>query len=439
MIHDVSFHSQIKSASRVSIGVIGLGYVGLPVAVSMSRKYATVGFDVDQRRIDTLRRGHDWTGEVSARDLADSSLEFQSDISALKGCNFFIVAVPTPVTNGKAPDLSMLRSACALLGTVIRPGAIVVFESTVFPGATEEVCGPALEAASSLKCGVDFKLGYSPERINPGDTERRLETIVKVVSAQDAASLDIIASVYGEIIESGIHRASSIKVAEASKVLENTQRDINIALMNEMSKICDLIGIRTADVLAAAGTKWNFLRFTPGLVGGHCIGVDPYYLTAKAEELGYHPEVILAGRRINDSMSHYLAGLIVRKMAVRGLSIHGANAGILGITFKEAVPDIRNSKVADLYKALAGFGIKPRVCDPRADAGETHHEYGITLEDSADWSDLDVLILAVPHPEYLSGMDKKIARWVKSGGIVVDLKSVIDPSSLRSDLAYLSL
>jgi UDP-N-acetyl-D-galactosamine dehydrogenase len=425
--------------SKVCIGVVGLGYVGLPVAVSMSRKFATVGFDVDQRRIDALRQGHDCTGEVSDRELAESQLDFHSDVAALKGCNFFIVAVPTPVTSGKVPDLSMLRSACALLGHVIRRGAIVVFESTVFPGATEEVCGPALEAASGLKCGVDFKLGYSPERINPGDTERRLETIVKVVSAQDDASLETIASVYGEIIESGIHRASSIKVAEASKVLENTQRDVNIALMNEMSKICDLIGIRTADVLAAAGTKWNFLRFTPGLVGGHCIGVDPYYLTAKAQELGYHPEVILAGRRINDSMSHYLAGLVVRKMAIRGLPLHGANVGILGITFKESVPDIRNSKVADVYKALVGFGITPRVSDPRADARETRHEYGIELEDSADWSDLDVLILAVPHPEYRNGIEEKIARWVRNGGIVVDLKSVIEPSSLRSDLSYISL
>lgn len=426
-------------AESTRIAVVGLGYVGLPVAIALSTKFETIGFDVNHRRVEALRRGHDWTGEVSAEDLAKSGLELHSDIAALRGCNFFVVAVPTPVTPGNTPDLTMLQSACTLLGQVIRPGATIVFESTVYPGATEEVCGPALEAASGLKSGVDFKLGYSPERINPGDTERRLETIVKIVSAQDEASLETIAAVYGEIIEAGIHRAGSIKVAEAAKVLENTQRDINIALMNEMSKICDLMGIRTSEVLAAAGTKWNFLKFTPGLVGGHCIGVDPYYLTAKAEELGYHPEVILAGRRINDSMSHYLAGRIVRNLAIKGHSVHGANIGILGITFKEAVPDIRNSKIADLYKALAGFGIAPRVSDPRADPAETKHEYGIELEESSAWTDLDVLVLAVPHPEYATGISDKIARSVRNGGIVVDLKSVIDPGSLRSDLTYISL
>jgi len=314
-----------------------------------------------------------------------------------------------------------------------------VFESTVFPGATEELCGPALEAASGLICGVDFKLGYSPERINPGDTERRLESIVKIVSAQDESSLEIIAGVYGEIIEAGIHLASSIKVAEAAKVLENTQRDINIALMNEMAKICDLMDIRTVDVLAAAGTKWNFLRFEPGLVGGHCIGVDPYYLTAKAEELGYHPEVILAGRRINDSMPQYIANRIVRNLALKNIAVHGANVGILGITFKEGVPDIRNSKVVDLYKALAGYGISPRVSDPRADRADTLHEYRIELEESEHWSDLDVLVIAVPHPEYTNGIQERAAMLVRSGGIVVDLKSVIDPSSLRDDLTYISL
>jgi UDP-N-acetyl-D-glucosamine/UDP-N-acetyl-D-galactosamine dehydrogenase len=421
------------------IAVIGLGYVGLPVAIALSKKLDVVGFDIDQRRTDSLRQGRDWTGEVSEAELAVTKLVFTSDIAALKDRNFFIVAVPTPVNAGNSPDLSMLRSACALLGKVMRPGATIVFESTVYPGATEEVCGPALAEASGLVCGVDFKLGYSPERINPGDQTHRLESIVKIVAAQDAEALDKIANVYGQIITAGIYRASSIKVAEAAKVLENTQRDINIALMNEMAKICDLIGIRTADVLDAAGTKWNFLRFTPGLVGGHCIGVDPYYLTAKAEELGYHPEVILAGRRINDSMATYLANRIVRKLAVKGLPVHGARAGILGITFKEAVPDIRNSKVADLYKALADFGVEPLVSDPRADPDETYHEYGIKLADAEQWDELDVLILAVPHPEYATGMVERIARSVRNGGIVVDLKSVVDAAAIRPDLAYISL
>ena len=429
----------MTASNEIRVGVVGLGYVGLPVSIAMSRKFKTVGFDLNERRIHSLRQGHDWNGDFSPQALSDISVEFQSEVAALEICNFFVVAVPTPVTAAKVPDLSMLRNACALLGQVIRPGAIIVFESTVFPGATEELCGPALEAASGLICGVDFKLGYSPERINPGDAERRLESIVKIVSAQDETSLEIIAGVYGEIIEAGIHLASSIKVAEAAKVLENTQRDINIALMNEMAKICNLMDIRTVDVLAAAGTKWNFLKFEPGLVGGHCIGVDPYYLTAKAEELGYHPEVILAGRRINDSMPQYIANRIVRNLALKKIAVHGANVGILGITFKEGVPDIRNSKVVDLYKALAGYGISARVSDPKADRADTLHEYGIELEESEHWSDLDVLVIAVPHPEYTNGIQERAAMLVRSGGIVVDLKSVIDPSSLRDDLTYISL
>lgn len=425
--------------NEIKIAVIGLGYVGLPVAVALSKQFETVGFDVDKQRVATLRDGIDWTEEFSTEDLKAVDMEYHSEIEALRGCNFFVVAVPTPVTGGNSPDFSMLKSACALIGPVISPGSIIVFESTVYPGATEDICGPALEVATGLTCGVDFKLGYSPERINPGDKERQLENIIKVVSAQDADSLELVASVYEQIIDAGVHRASSIKVAEAAKVLENTQRDINIALMNEMAKICGLIGIRTADVLEAAGTKWNFLPFTPGLVGGHCIGVDPYYLTAKAEELGYHPEVILAGRRINDSMPTYLASQVVRLLAMRGTSIRDAGVGILGITFKEGVPDIRNSKVADLYKALTGFGMQPRVADPRADVAETRREYGITLENCDDWSALDVLIVAVSHPEYTVGLSERIARTVSQGGIVVDIKSIVDQAALRPDLTYLPL
>ncbi len=427
------------NVSSIKIAVIGLGYVGLPVAVAFAKRFDVIGFDVDFRRCEALEKGWDWTNEVSANELASISLTFHSEVNALEGCNFFIVAVPTPVTACNSPDLSMIRHACTLLGKVIRPGATIVFESTVYPGATEEVCGPALEAASGLTCGEDFKLGYSPERINPGDKTRRLESIVKIVSAQDAITLERIASIYGEIIEAGIHRASSIKVAEAAKVLENTQRDVNIALMNEMAKICDLMGIRTKDVLDAAGTKWNFLAFTPGLVGGHCIGVDPYYLTAKAEELGYHPEVILAGRRINDGMAIYLANRIVRALTTKGMAIHGARVGILGFTFKEAVPDIRNSKVFDLCKAFGDFGIHPLVSDSRADPAEARHEYGIELDDSNGWSALDALVLAVPHPEYQAGLAERISRSVREGGVVVDLKSVIEPASLRPDLTYISL
>ncbi len=429
----------VKVLSDISVAVIGLGYVGLPVAVALARKYPTIGFDIDARRVSTLRNGIDWTGAISQEELVASKLEFQSDPTALADSNFFVVAVPTPLTTGNRPDFSMLESTCKLLGAVLKPGATIVFESTVFPGATEEICGPALEKASGLKCGVDFKLAYSPERINPGDKERQLEAIIKIVSAQDEESLELVAGVYGAIIDAGIYRASSIKVAEAAKVLENTQRDINIALMNEMSKICGLIGIRMADVLKAAGTKWNFLQFTPGLVGGHCIGVDPYYLTAKAEQLGYHPEVILAGRRINDSMPAYLASQIVLKLAVQGMPIRDARVGILGITYKEGVPDIRNSKVVDLYEALATYGIKPRVADPRADVEETRHEHGIELEDCADWSGLDVLILAVPHPEYSEAIQDQINRSVRDGGIFVDIKSIVNSNALRSDLIYLSL
>lgn len=436
LLEKVEFKINVQD---IKVAVVGLGYVGLPVAVALSRQFSTVGFDVDERRVSTLRAGVDWTEEFTTEDLQAHSMEYHSDVEALRGRNFYVVAVPTPVTAGNSPDFSMLESACALIGPVIERGAIIVFESTVFPGATEDICGPALEKASGLKCGVDFKLAYSPERINPGDKERQLENIVKIVSGQDADCLETVAQVYEKIIDAGVHRASSIKVAEAAKVLENTQRDINIALMNEMAKICGLIGIRTADVLQAAGTKWNFLPFTPGLVGGHCIGVDPYYLTAKAEELGYHPEVILAGRRINDSMPAYIASQIIRHLATQGTSIRDAKVGILGITFKEGVPDIRNSKVADLYKSLIGFGIDPKVSDPRADAKETYHEYGITLEDCETWQNLDVLIVAVSHPEFCASLNARIDLTLKQGGLVVDIKSIIDQSALRSDLNYLSL
>ncbi|ARP85678.1 nucleotide sugar dehydrogenase [Bordetella genomosp. 9] len=417
----------------------GLGYVGLPVAVALARRFDVIGFDVDKRRIARLKEGDDWTGEIERHVLLDSSLRLTSEVTELEGCDFFVVAVPTPVDEKNNPDFSLLVRACQLIGPVLRPGNIVVFESTVHPGATEEICGPELEKASGLRCGVDFKLGYSPERINPGDREHPLEKIVKIVSGQDAESLEIIAGVYEKIIEAGVHRASSIKVAEAAKVLENTQRDINIALMNEMSKICDLIGIRTSEVLAAAGTKWNFLRFTPGLVGGHCIGVDPYYLTSKAQELGYHPEVILSGRRINDGMAAHVASRIVQVLARNGKLNASTRVGILGMTFKENVPDIRNSKVVDLHRALGDYGIAPVACDPMVDAAQMEHEYGIRLVDRKDFRNMDVLILAVPHRQTMESIWDDLPELVKSGGMVCDLKSALDSSRLPSDLLYWTL
>lgn len=422
------------------IAVCGLGYVGLPVAVALARHFEVTGFDVDSRRVENLRSGEDWTGEIEPHVLRDSTMRFTDKIEDLNDTNFFVIAVPTPVDEKCSPDFSLLQSACRLIGPVLKPGSIVVFESTVHPGATEDICGPELEKSSGLRCGIDFKLGYSPERINPGDREHPLEKIVKVVSGQDDETLEAVASVYEKIIEAGVFRASSIKVAEAAKVIENTQRDINIALMNEVSKICDLVGIRSSEVLEAAGTKWNFLRFTPGLVGGHCIGVDPYYLTSKAQELGYHPEVILAGRRINDGMADYVAGRLVQVIASRHLLKPTTRVGILGITFKENVPDIRNSKVVDLYEALTRYGMSPIVYDPMADADQVDEEYGIKLASRDELRALDVLVFAVPHSEIVDTIERDLPHMIADGGIVCDLKSSLDGDSItRSKLTYWAL
>jgi UDP-N-acetyl-D-glucosamine/UDP-N-acetyl-D-galactosamine dehydrogenase len=422
------------------IAVCGLGYVGLPVAVALARHFDVTGFDVDRKRIEHLRRGEDWTGEIESHVLRDSALRFTDNIGDLSGTDFFVVAVPTPVDEKCSPDFTLLQSACRLIGPILQPGSIVVFESTVHPGATEEICGPELEQSSGLRCGIDFKLGYSPERINPGDREHPLEKIVKIVSGQDDEALETIAAVYEKIIEAGVFRASSIKVAEAAKVIENTQRDINIALMNEVSKICDLVGIRSSEVLEAAGTKWNFLRFTPGLVGGHCIGVDPYYLTSKAQELGYHPEVILAGRRINDGMADYVAGRLVQVIASRHRLTSSTRVGILGITFKENVPDIRNSKVVDLYEALKRYGMTPLVYDPMADADQVHEEYGIELVDRDELNALDVLVFAVPHREIVSTIEAELPYMIADGGIVCDLKSSLDGERItKSNITYWAL
>ncbi len=423
-----------------AIGVVGLGYVGLPLAVAFARQYRVIGFDIGAQRIASLRAGHDVTGEVSAADLAASRLEVTGDPAALGECAVIIVTVPTPVDQGHRPDFGALEAACATVGRVIRPGTIVVFESTVYPGATEEVCAPVIERVSGLVSGVDFKLGYSPERINPGDKEHPFEKIVKVVAGQDAATLDTLAALYGSVVTAGIHRASSIKVAEAAKVIENTQRDINIALMNEISKICDLVGISTREVLAAAGTKWNFLRFHPGLVGGHCIGVDPYYLTAKAEQLGYHPQVILAGRRINDGMGGYVAQRTVKLLASGGArALCDAKVGILGLTFKENVPDIRNSKVHDIVRELRDFGIDPLVHDPLADRDAAAGEFGITLRPLEALRDLDAVIYAVGHRAYADLGGAAIAAMVAPGGVIVDVKASLVSASLPPGLRYWSL
>src|SRR3954447_9874443 len=378
--------------------VVGLGYVGLPVALALAKQFTPViGFDISSRRLDELRNARDVTGEVAEAELRASSLMLSSDPDALDQASFFIVTVPTPIDSARHPDLSPLESACALIGPRLRRGSVVVFESTVYPGLTRTICGPLLAKSSGLRQSIDFKLGYLPERINPGDREHRLETITKIVSGEDEETLERVAAVYGRIVRAGIHRAPSIEVAEAAKVIENTQRDLNIALMNELAIIFDRLEIPTRDVLAAAGTKWNFLPFTPGLVGGHCIGVDPYYLTARAEAAGYYPEVILAGRRINDSMGGYIARRLIKVLIAAERPVKGARVGILGITFKENVPDLRNSRVPDIVAELREFGIAASVADPLADPAEAKREYGVELVPLGALTKLDGLVLAVPH------------------------------------------
>jgi len=412
------------------IAIIGLGYVGLPVAVAMGKVLkGTIGFDISERRIAELKKGTDKTLEVTSEELAASQVLFTSDPNDLKQADFFVVAVPTPIDRFRRPDLSLVESASATVGRALSKGAIVVYESTVYPGVTEEVCGPILERESGLRCGVDFKLGYSPERINPGDKEHRFETIIKVVSGQDEDTLNVVADVYGRVVKAGVHRAASIKVAEAAKVIENTQRDLNIALMNELAVIFNKLGIETKDVLAAARTKWNFLPFQPGLVGGHCIGVDPYYLTAKAEELGINPEVILAGRRLNDSMGRYIAENAIKLLIQGGVSIKNANVGVLGITFKENVPDIRNSKVPQIIDTLKEYGLRVMTCDPWASAADVVHEYGIDLVAESELKNLDALVLAVAH----SGAREQVAKILAANprvSVLIDVKSVLQPQDV---------
>ncbi|HEX5237818.1 MAG TPA: nucleotide sugar dehydrogenase [Sphingomicrobium sp.] len=422
----------------MKIAIVGLGYVGLPLAVAFARRHQVVGFDISSSRVESLRGGVDSTNEVSSDELGAVEFLITNNEAHLAGCDVFVITVPTPIDEANRPDFEAMLKACAIVGPALSKGSVVVFESTVYPGVTEEICAPALEQSSGLRSGIDFKLGYSPERINPGDKAHPIEKITKVVAGQDADTLDKLAKLYGSIIEAGIHRAPSIKVAEAAKVIENTQRDLNIALMNEVAKICHLLGVRTRDVLEAAGTKWNFLNFYPGLVGGHCIGVDPYYLTAKAEQLGYHPEVILSGRRVNDGMGAYVAQCIVKILAANNLAIRGQRVGILGFTFKENVPDIRNSKVIDTYHELRDFGIEPMVHDPLADSATVRRTYGVELTPIEDFTDLGVLVYAVAHDEYAREADR-IEQMIVKGGVLADIRSKVDPQKLRPDIVYWSL
>ncbi|MCC6201620.1 MAG: nucleotide sugar dehydrogenase [Gammaproteobacteria bacterium] len=417
------------------IAVVGLGYVGLPVAVAFGKQARTIGFDINAARIAELQAGHDATNEVGAADLAATNVEFTADPQSLRQADFHIVAVPTPVDEAKIPDLSPVLKASATVGAQLKRGDIVVFESTVYPGATEEECVPVLERYSGLRCGTDFFIGYSPERINPGDTEHTFAKITKVVSGQTPEVLDIVAAVYGSVVTAGVHRATSVRVAEAAKVIENTQRDLNIALMNELALIFNRMGIDTRDVLAAAGTKWNFLRFDPGLVGGHCIGVDPYYLTHKAAVLGYIPQVILAGRSINDNMGRYVAQQAVKLMIQQGSVVKGATVTVLGLTFKEDVPDLRNTRVIDIIRELEDFGVVVQVLDPHAAPEEAIAEYGITLRHADNLAPADAVILAVPHKNYVSAGWPGICGLLRNGhGPVLDVKARLPREQTPADI-----
>ena len=421
-----------------SIAVVGLGYVGLPIAVEFGKQAPVIGFDINKNKIDELRRGLDRTGEVSEDDLKSTQVQFTSEPVDLKSADFIIVAVPTPINESLQPDLKALRMCSEMIGANMSPGTIVVYESTVYPGVTEEVCLPILEKKSGLKAGVDFKVGYSPERINPGDKEHTLAKIVKVVSAQDAESLDIVAETYGMVVKAGIHRAASIKVAEAAKVIENTQRDLNIALMNELALIFHRLDIDTKAVLDAAGTKWNFLKFSPGLVGGHCIGVDPYYLTAKAESVGYHPQVILSGRRINNGMGKFVAEQTMKLLSQLSRPATELTVGVLGLTFKENVPDLRNSKVPDIIRELREYGVKVLVHDPLAEHEEAVAEYGIHLTDWKQLKGLDGLVLAVAHKAYVQMDVAELLKPLRSrdNGVLIDVKSILNPGQIPGSLKY---
>ncbi|MDT0695297.1 nucleotide sugar dehydrogenase [Mammaliicoccus sciuri] len=412
------------------IAVVGLGYVGLPVAVAFGKQQQVIGFDINEQRINELIGGYDRTNEVLDEDLKKSDIKFTNQIEDLSKADFIIVAVPTPINKNNQPDLTPLIKASETVGKALTKDTIVVYESTVYPGATEEDCVPVLEKFSNLKNGEDFFVGYSPERINPGDKVHTFETITKVVSGQTPEVLDIVAEVYSLVVKAGVHKASSIKVAEAAKVIENTQRDVNIALMNEIAIIFDKVGIDTNEVLEASGTKWNFLKFKPGLVGGHCIGVDPYYLTHKAQELGHHPEVILAGRRINDNMSKHVAANIIKELLKKGIEVQGMNINLLGLTFKENCPDLRNTKIIDIVRELEDYGMNVNVNDVEADKETAKKLYGIDLKDKKEMTKSDALIFAVPHNDYIENKNEYL-NLLNDNGVVIDVKGLISDIDLK--------
>ena len=416
------------------IGVVGLGYVGLPLAVHLARHFDVVGFDLKAERIAELRQGFDRTLEVESGELTAAGITYTSAGEELSPCRLIIVAVPTPIYDYNIPDFAPLRGASVTVGRHLQNGSCVVFESTVYPGATEEVCVPLIEKESGLTFGRDFTVGYSPERINPGDKVHTVDSVTKIVSGSDEATADMLVQVYGQVVRAGIHRASSIKVAEAAKVIENTQRDLNIALMNELAMIFDIMGINTIEVLEAAGTKWNFLPFRPGLVGGHCIGVDPYYLTFKAESMGYHPEMILAGRRINDGMGKYIAERTVKLLIHGGKAVKGAKVAVLGITFKENVPDLRNTRVVDIVHELEDYGVEVLVHDPLADSREAKQYYGLELVSMEALKGVDAVVVAVMHKEYARMGLKGISQLCMNGlPIVVDVKSAFKPAQASEE------
>ncbi len=420
-------------SGKEKLSLVGLGYVGMPIAVAFAKKIRVVGYDLNEAKIELYKKGIDPTNEVGNEAVKNTSVEFTADETKLQEAKFHIVAVPTPVNDDHTPDLTPVEGASRTLGKNLTRGSVVVFESTVYPGVTEDVCVPILEKESGLKCGEDFKIGYSPERINPGDKVHRLESIMKIVSGMDDITLDIVANVYSLVVKAGVHRAESIKVAEAAKVIENSQRDINIAFMNELSIIFNKMGIDTQSVLKAAGTKWNFLKFYPGLVGGHCIGVDPYYLTYKAEMLGYHSQVILSGRRINDGMGKYVAQNAVKKLIAANKSVKDANVAILGFTFKENCPDTRNTKVTDIVNELREYGIEPVICDPRADSAEAERLYGIEFADISSVKNADAVILAVAHDEFKKFTIEDInALFGEGRKVLLDIKGLLDKNEFEN-------
>ncbi|HJB91091.1 MAG TPA: nucleotide sugar dehydrogenase [Candidatus Eisenbergiella merdigallinarum] len=426
-------------AGEEKLSLVGLGYVGMPIAVAFARKIGVIGYDLNEKKIELYRSGVDPTREVGDEVIKNTGVEFTADETRLREAKFHIVAVPTPVNDDHTPDLTPVEGASRILGRNLQKGSVVVFESTVYPGVTEEICVPILEKESGLKCGVDFKIGYSPERINPGDKVHRLETITKIVSGMDEETLDTVAKVYELVVEAGVYRAESIQVAEAAKVIENSQRDINIAFMNELSIIFNKMGIDTRSVLEAAGTKWNFLKFFPGLVGGHCIGVDPYYLTYRAEQMGYHSQIILAGRRINDDMGRYVAENVVKNLIRADVPVKTAKVAILGFTFKENCPDTRNTKVIDIVKELREYGIEPVIVDETADRDEAKRLYGVTLEDRSAVTGVDALVIAVAHTEF-SDLDREgidaFFNPANARKVLVDVKGVLDKKQYQ-DEAYL--